>query len=78
MEKLFFFDETFYWGRSGQRATVIEAECELMQSVRPDELRVRCPYDRFRPRSLRAEGRKIQLSVPTAYPMLGISTLAMP
>ena len=40
MEKLYFFDETFYWGRSGKRATVIEAECELMQSVRPDELRV--------------------------------------
>ena len=40
MEKLFFFDETFYWGRSGKRATVIEAECELTQSVRPDELRV--------------------------------------
>jgi len=39
MEKLFFFDETFYWGRSGKRATVIEAECELAQSVRPDELR---------------------------------------
>ena len=39
MEKLFFFDETFYWGRSGRRATVIEAECELTQSVRPDELR---------------------------------------
>ena len=39
MEKLFFFDETFYWGRSGKRATVIEAECELTQSVRPDELR---------------------------------------
>ena len=39
MEKLFFFDETFYWGRSGKRATVIEAECELMQNVRPDELR---------------------------------------
>ena len=39
MEKLFFFDETFYWGRSGKRATVIEAECELMQDVRPDELR---------------------------------------
>jgi len=39
MEKLFFFDETFYWGRSGKRATVIEVECELTQSVRPDELR---------------------------------------
>jgi len=39
MEKLFFFDETFYWGRSGKRATVIEAECELTQSVRPDVLR---------------------------------------
>jgi len=39
MEKLFFFDETFYWGRSGRRATVIEAECELTYSVRPDELR---------------------------------------
>ena len=39
MEKLFFFDETFYWGRSGKRATVIEAECELTQSVRPEELR---------------------------------------
>ena len=39
MEKLFFFDETFYWGRSGKRATVIEAECELTQNVRPDELR---------------------------------------
>ena len=39
MEKLFFFDETFYWGRSGKRATVIEAECELTQSVHPDELR---------------------------------------
>ncbi len=39
MEKLFFFDETFYWSRSGKRATVIEAECELTQSVRPDELR---------------------------------------
>ena len=39
MEKLFFFDETFYWKRSGKRATVIEAECELAQSVRPDELR---------------------------------------
>ena len=39
MEKLFFFDESFYWGRSGKRATVIEAECELAQDVRPDELR---------------------------------------
>ena len=39
MEKLYFFDETFYWGRSGKRATVKEAECELTQSVRPDELR---------------------------------------
>ena len=39
MEKLYFFDETFYWGRSGKRATVIEAECELTQSVRPEELR---------------------------------------
>ena len=39
MEKLYFFDETFYWSRSGKRATVIEAECELTQSVRPDELR---------------------------------------
>ena len=39
MEKLFFFDETFYWSRSGKRATVIEAECELTQSVRPEELR---------------------------------------
>ena len=39
MEKLFFFDETFYWARSGKRATVIEAECELTQSVRPEELR---------------------------------------
>ena len=39
IEKLYFFDETFYWGRSGRRATVIEAECELTQSVRPDELR---------------------------------------
>ena len=39
MEKLFFFDETFYWRRSGKRATVIEAECELTQGVRPDELR---------------------------------------
>ena len=39
MEKLYFFDETFYWGRSGKRATVIEAECELTQSVRPNELR---------------------------------------
>ncbi|MGX8696427.1 MAG: hypothetical protein ACSW8D_08585 [Prevotella sp.] len=39
MEKLFFFDETFYWSRSGKRATVIEAECELTQSVRPEDLR---------------------------------------
>ena len=39
MEKLYFFDETFYWRRSGKRATVIEAECELTQGVRPDELR---------------------------------------
>ena len=39
MKELYFFDETFYWGRSGKRATVIEAECELTQSVRPDELR---------------------------------------
>ena len=39
MEKLFFFDETFYWGRSGKRATVIEVECELTQCVNPDELR---------------------------------------
>ena len=39
MEKLFFFDETFYWNRSGKRATVIEAEYELTQSVRPEELR---------------------------------------
>ena len=39
MEKLYFFDETFYWGRSGKRATVIEAECELTQSVCPEELR---------------------------------------
>ena len=39
MEKPYFFDETFYWSRSGKRATVIEAECELTQSVRPDELR---------------------------------------
>ena len=39
MEKLYFFDETFYWGRSGRRATVIEAECELAQRVRPGELR---------------------------------------
>ena len=40
MERLYFFDETFYWARSGRRATVIEAECELTQSVRPEELRV--------------------------------------
>ena len=39
MKKLFFFDETFYWGRSGKRATVIEVECELTQNVRPEELR---------------------------------------
>ena len=39
MEKLYFFDETFYWARSGRRATVIEAECELTQNVRPDVLR---------------------------------------
>ena len=39
MKELYFFDETFYWGRSGRRATVAEAECELTQSVRPDELR---------------------------------------
>ncbi|MGX8696813.1 MAG: hypothetical protein ACSW8D_10530, partial [Prevotella sp.] len=39
MEKLYFFDETFYWRRSGKRATVIEAECELTQGVRPDKLR---------------------------------------
>ena len=39
MKELYFLDETFYWGRSGKRATVIEAECELTQSVRPDELR---------------------------------------
>jgi hypothetical protein len=39
MKELYFFDETFYWNRSGRRATVIEAECELTQSVRPDELR---------------------------------------
>ena len=39
MERLYFFDETFYWARSGRRATVIEAECELTQSVRPEELR---------------------------------------
>ena len=32
MKELYFFDETFYWGRSGRRATVIEAECELTQS----------------------------------------------
>ena len=34
MKELYFFDETFYWGRSGKRATVIEAECELTQDVR--------------------------------------------
>ena len=39
MEKLYFFDETFYWGRSGRRATAIEVECELAQSVNPDTLR---------------------------------------
>ena len=39
MKELYFFDETFYWNRSGKRATVIEAECELTYSVRPDELR---------------------------------------
>ena len=39
MEKLYFFDETFYWGRSGKRATVIEVECELKEDVRPEELR---------------------------------------
>ena len=39
MKELYFFDETFYWNRSGRRATVIEAECELTQSVRPEELR---------------------------------------
>ena len=39
MKELYFFDETFYWGRSGKRATVAEAECELTQSVRSDELR---------------------------------------
>jgi hypothetical protein len=39
MKELYFFDETFYWKRSGKRATVIEAECELTYSVRPDELR---------------------------------------
>ena len=39
MKELYFLDETFYWGRSGRRATVAEAECELTQSVRPDELR---------------------------------------
>ena len=39
MKELYFFDETFYWSRSGKRATVIEAECELTYSVRPDELR---------------------------------------
>ena len=36
MKKLFFFDETFYWGRSGKRATVIEVECDLTQNVRPE------------------------------------------
>ncbi len=39
MKELYFFDETFYWRRSGKRATVIEAECELTQDVRPDVLR---------------------------------------
>ena len=39
MEKLYFFDETFYWSRSGRRATAIEVECELEQSVNPDTLR---------------------------------------
>ena len=39
MKELYFFDETFYWNRSGKRATVIEAECELTYIVRPDELR---------------------------------------
>ncbi len=39
MKELYFFDETFYWKRSGKRATVIESECELTYSVRPDELR---------------------------------------
>ena len=39
MDKLYFFDETFYWGRSGKRATAIEVECELTHSVNPDELR---------------------------------------
>ena len=39
MEKLYFFDETFYWKRSGRRATAIEVECELTQSVNPDTLR---------------------------------------
>ena len=39
MEKLYFFDETFYWIRSGRRATAIEVECELEQSVNPDTLR---------------------------------------
>ena len=32
-------DETFYWSRSGKRATAIEVECELAQSVNHDELR---------------------------------------
>ena len=40
MEKLSFFDETFYWSRSGKRATVIEVECELTQRVNPDTLRI--------------------------------------
>ena len=26
MKELYFFDETFYWGRSGKRATVINQE----------------------------------------------------
>ena len=39
MEKLYFFDETFYWSRSGKRATAIEVECELTQNVRPNVLR---------------------------------------
>ena len=39
MEELYFFDETFYWARSGRRATAIEVECELTQNVNPDTLR---------------------------------------
>ena len=39
MKELYFFDETFYWNRSGRRATAIEVECELTQSVNPDTLR---------------------------------------